>query len=215
MVNFFEDTFFKIVYKLGFGKYAVRMIKAMDIDKDDADYKTYISYMIRKHVARRLIKQQWVNLSWDIGGDSLYIVRHFIHQKKNKIMQEEEFHKSKKLNDLTGMEFEDLLYRLFKSMDYKVLRVEGEVDKVRCLILDLKDQKILLYAKRESNFIQDKDIDDALQAQINYNCNGTMFISISGFTKEALEMASSKNVGLITKERLSELLLQFLKEKWN
>lgn len=213
-----EGFFFSILYKIGLGKYVAKMINIVNEEKenDDNDYKNYKLYWERKKVFRRILNQkQRVNLLLDIGGDSLYIFRHYIHQKKESLAQQNNLITLKRLVDLSGSDFENLLYRLFVSMGYAVQKIGNTTDQSCELIINLKEQKLFVQAIRHKESpITNSDIQEVLAAQKLYKCNGTIIISGSNFTNSAIEVAKAYHVGLVSKERISELLLLYLKENW-
>jgi len=213
-----ERFFFTALYKIGLGKPAVKLINVVNDEKlqEDKDYKTYMQYWDRKKVFGRVLHKEYMTIGLDIGKDALYIGKHFIHQKKKQIALQDNAMNNKQLHDLSGIDFENLLFGLFVAMGYTVQKT-GKVSDQSCdLILNLGEQKLLL----KGIHLKDKPVEvvsllDALATQKQYVCNGTMIISLSNFTSEASEFAKSNNIGLVGKERLIELLAQYLNEYWN
>lgn len=213
-----EGYFVTFLYKIGLGKMAAKFINLMD-DEDlqgDKDFNSFKQYMTRKKVFGRIIHRDWIDLSYDIGKDSVYIARHFIHQKKESLAIQDTAVTQKRLIDLSGVDFEKLIYRVFEAMGYTVKRTGKTTDQMCELFILLGEQKLLLQAIRYKNSsVGSTEIQEAVTAQKLTQCNGTMVISVSDFTTEAVELAKTNNVGLVGKQRLYELLAQYLKENWH
>lgn len=213
--NALEDIFYKLLYKIGLGKYAFRMINNLDIAKDDADYKRYKQYITRKRIFNRVLNRKWLNLSLDIGTDALYIVRHYIHQKKEKLANDDNAIVTKQLSSLSPFGFETLIYRLFHSMNYTVQKTGKVTDHTIDLIIHLQDQKILLRTILGQTSIENNDIQETISAQEENSCNAIFLITLQTITKDALDKANNNAIGVVSKERLIVLLNQYLKENWS
>lgn len=121
-----------------------------------------------------------------------------------------------KFSDLSGSGFENLLYRLFQAMGYTVQKIGRTGDQGGDLIANMDGKvRLLIQAKcYNGSPVGNAAVQEAVAAQKYYDCNGAMVVTSSDFTKEALELAKANAVGLVGKERLSELVVQYLKESW-
>lgn len=118
-------------------------------------------------------------------------------------------------NNLSGADFERLLYRLFEKMGYTVQYVGKMGDQGGDLILEKGIDRILVQAKCYRDWqIGNEAIQQAVAAQKYYNCNGAMVVTNSTFTPHAIDLAKVNNVQLIPKQELQKLLLENLKENW-
>lgn len=209
-----EEVFYEILYKMGLGKLVLKMIRSLDAEKKDLDYQKYRQYMDRKKVFARILRQQWFCITKDIGEDTLFLLHHYLYQKK-KIITQKENDNRKNFNDLSIIEFENLLLKLFQSMGYSVSIVDNTDKQIAILIMNLKNQKILIFASLKNILVQSADINQSLQEEKNHNCKGTIFISLSNFGSDTEELINTNHIGLINRDRLGELIHQYLHETWS
>ena len=116
--------------------------------------------------------------------------------------------------EFRNSQFENLLYRLFGAMGYAIQKTGKTGDQGGDLIANLNGQRIVIQAKRYTSTVGNAAVQEAVAAQKFYDCNNVMVVTNSSFTKEAIELAKVNNVELIGGAKLSELLLQNLKESW-
>lgn len=108
-------------------------------------------------------------------------------------------------------------YRLFQAIGYTVQKTGKTVDQGGDLIANKDSQvRVIIQAKCYNNSsVGNAAVQEAIAAQKFYDCNGAIVVASSDFTKEAIELARVNKIGLVSKTRLSELLLEYLKESWN
>lgn len=208
-----EFVIFKILEKVGIESKVAKVIRTIDKDKQDVDYRTYRQYMDRRHVFNKILDSEWITLTKDIGKDSLFLARHYIHQKKEEILQEG-LTQNNNLSTVSAADLRALLAKLFTQMGYKVADSDGtDVDKIS-MILDLNDQKLLLYSVVKGSALETTAIENALMLQKRMDCKGVMVILLSEINKEAIDFANSNFVAIVSRERLRELIAQYLQENW-
>jgi HJR/Mrr/RecB family endonuclease len=117
--------------------------------------------------------------------------------------------------NLSGSDFEKLLYRLYESMGYAVQLTGKSGDQGGDLIITKEGKRIVVQAKCYQNLVNNKAIQEAVAAKGIYNCNSSTVVTTSDFTDGALELAKVNYVYLINGKKLKELLLYYLKENWN
>ena len=166
---------------------------------------------------RTFLNEKGLNLSESKWDDTLLLLKHFIQQKEEKVTRESIGLSPMKFSDLSGSGFENLLYRLFQAMGYTVQKIGRTGDQGGDLIANKDGQvRILIQAKcYNGSPVGNAAVQEAVAAQKYYDCNGAMVVTSSDFTKEAIDLAKANTVGLVGKERLSELVLQYLKESWH
>lgn len=184
-------------------------------DKGTKIFK-YRGYSFEKH---RLYDFQDLledkGLSIDLS-DLNRILRDYIEKKEKKITKGSIGTQQYQFLKLTGQDFEKLLCRLFEAMGYTVQLVGKSGDQGGDLIANKVEERILIQAKRYTNAdtVGNEAIQQAVAAKKYYDCNKCMVVTCSSFTPAAIELAKVDEVELIAKERLQELLLQYLKESW-
>lgn len=116
---------------------------------------------------------------------------------------------------LSGHDFEILLLRLFEAMGYATQHVGGSGDQGADLIANKSGRRIMIQAKRYKWNVDNSAVQQAYAAMKFYDCNQGMVISSAdNFTLSAKQLAKATNIELISKDRLSEMLLSFLGESW-
>jgi len=147
--------------------------------------------------------------------DLEYVLTRFIDNKEEALLKGGFESKQYKFSSLSGTDFENLLVRLYELMGYIVQHPGGRGDQGGDLILNKEGQRILVQAKRRTDNIGNRAVQEAVAAKKYYDCNRVMLIGSSNFTREALELASANEVELIGKKELQGLLLSHLKENWD
>jgi restriction system protein len=177
---------------------------------------SYRRHWEKEKVLSEIVNGPWTDLSLGILSDGLFVIRNNFKRKKEKLIQESNSVNSKILNNLSCSDFENLLCRLFEAMGYAVQKTDKVDDQGCDLVINLGDQKLLIQAKlyKESP-VEHSDIQNTLAEEKKYGCNGAMVVTNSNYTKEARELANMHGVGLVGKDRLRKLLLQYLNESWN
>ncbi len=148
--------------------------------------------------------------------DVFLILRSYIQQKEESLTRESIRTEPQKYALLSGSDFERLLYRLYEAMGYKVEPVGQSGDQGGDLIANKNGERILIQAKCYRDWSVGNDaVQQVVGAMRYYNCNKTIVITTSTvFTSEAYALARANNTELISKNRLSELLMKFLHENW-
>ncbi|MGC9599173.1 MAG: restriction endonuclease [Minisyncoccia bacterium] len=148
--------------------------------------------------------------------DIFLILRSYIQQKEERLTRESIRTEPQKYALLSGSDFEKLLYRLYDAMGYKVEPIGQSGDQGGDLIANKNGERILIQAKCYRDWSVGNDaVQQVVGAMRYYNCNKTMVITTSTiFTPEAYALARANNTELISKNRLSELLMEFLHENW-
>jgi len=164
---------------------------------------------------RKILNEKGMRLSTDRWDATLIVLKHYIQEKEERLTRESVSVLPQKFSTLSGSDFEDLLYRLFTAMGYAVQKTGKTGDQGGDLIANLNGQRIVIQAKCYSSTVGNAAVQEAVAAQKFYDCNKIMVVTNSSFTKEALELAKVNSVELIGGGKLSELLLQNLKENWS
>jgi len=148
--------------------------------------------------------------------DVFALLRFYIQEKEEQLTRESIRKEPQKLASLAGAEFEKLLYRLFEAMGYKVELIGKSGDQGGDLIANKYGERVLIQAKCYRDWSTGNDaVQQVVAAMKYYDCNKAMVITTSYFTSEAIVLAKANKTELISKERLQELLLNFLSESWS
>lgn len=143
------------------------------------------------------------------------LLQYYIQQKEEGLTRESIKREPQKFAVLSGNDFEKLLYRLFEAMGYKTEHVGHSGDQGGDLIANRGGERILIQAKAYRDWSTGNDaVQQVVGATRYYECNKAIVVTTSHFTPEAITLAKANNTELISKDRLSELLLQYLHESW-
>lgn len=147
--------------------------------------------------------------------DIFTLLRFYIQEKEEQLTRESIRKEPQKLANLSGSDFERLLYRLFEAAGYKVELIGKSGDQGEDLIANREGERTLVQAKCYRDWSTGNSaVQQVGTAMKYYDCTRAMVITTSYFTPEAISLAKANNIELITKERLQELLLEYLGENW-
>lgn len=110
------------------------------------------------------------------------------------------------IDKLTGHEFEHFLKGLFEKMGYTVTNTKLSGDQGADLIVSKAGEKIVVQAKKHTNKVTNKAIQEVVAAIKHYNADKGMVVTNNFFTRSAVELAKSNNVELIDRDGLNDLL---------
>lgn len=110
------------------------------------------------------------------------------------------------IDTLTGHEFEFFLRNLFEKMGYTVGNTKLSGDQGADLIVSKAGEKIVVQAKKHTNKVTNKAIQEVVAAIKHYNADKGMVVTNNFFTRSAVELAKSNNVELIDRDKLNDLL---------
>ena len=148
--------------------------------------------------------------------DIYKVLKYHIQKKEEKLTRESTLSSPQKFERLNGTDFEKLLYRLFGAMGYVVELIGRTGDQGGDLIINKNGERTLIQAKCYRDWsVGNSAVQQVTGAMKHYDCQKTMVVTTSTkFTKEARELAQSNQTELISKNRLSEMLLKYLHENW-
>ena len=208
----------KVLSKLrsaGQEEYLKNFISRFGLEKTNREGWTFRNYKFdwdRINDLKKILKEKEI-ISKE--KDIFRLLKFYIQDKEEQFTRVSIHKEPQKLANLTGVEFEKLLYRLFEAMKYKVELIGKSGDQGGDLIADKDGGRILIQAKcyrdwSTGNFA----IQQVVGAMKYYDCSKAMVITTSYFTPQATALAKSNNVELIPREQLQQLLLNFLGESW-
>ena len=182
--------------------------------KTDWTYRGFSFDWERLKDFRKILNEKGMRLSTEKWDSVSILLRYYIQEKEERLTRESVSVLPQKFSTLSGSDFENLLYRLFGAMGYAVQKTGKTGDQGGDLIANMNGQRIVIQAKCYSSTVGNAAVQEAVAAQKFYDSNKVMVVTNSNFTKEAIELAKVNNVELVGGGKLSELLLQNLKESW-
>jgi len=131
---------------------------------------------------------------------------------------EEDLGSSKKINigdfeKLTGYEFEGYLKGLFNLLGYTVIVTSLSGDQGADLIISKNGQKTVVQAKKYNGKVSNKAIQEIVAAKNHYKADKAIVVTNSSFTKSAINLALSNNVGLWDGQKLNDIIKNLRSKK--
>lgn len=165
------------------------------------------TYLIEKGVPL-VTRKKW--------RDVLLILETYIQIKEENLTRESIKSEPRQYSMLSGSDFERLLKRLFEAMGYTVQLTGQSGDQGGDLIANNNGDRILIQAKCYRDWtVGNEAVQQVVGAMKYYDCNKSYVITTSeSFTPQAHELAKANNTNLISKQQLSEMLLEYLNESW-
>lgn len=211
--NILED-----LSRKGLDQYINNFLDRFSFESNRIEGFTYRNRRIdwdRLNDLEKYLINQGVPLKTGKNRDMYELLRYFIQSKEEKLTTESLKTSPQRFSLLSGTDFEKLLYRLFEKMGYKVEWIGHSGDQGGDLIANREGERILIQAKCYRDWSTGNEaVQQVVGAMKYYGCNRSMVVSTSKFTQEAYALGRANNTDLISKDRLSELLLQYLGESW-
>ena len=110
---------------------------------------------------------------------------------------------------IDGHEFEGVLEALFSDMGYKVSPTAQTQDQGGDIILEKNGERIVVQAKRYSENVGNKAVQEVVAAKTYYRCSRAMVVTNQYYTVYAKKLASSNSVELVDRDQLRDWLRQF------
>lgn len=111
---------------------------------------------------------------------------------------------------LTGYEFELFLKELFKKMGYSVEQTKMSGDQGADLIVSKFNLKVVVQAKRYSNKVSNKAIQEVVASIKHYEAEKGMVVATNEFTQPAIDLAKSNGIELIDRYKLEQLINKYM-----
>jgi len=105
-------------------------------------------------------------------------------------------------SSLNGYQFETFLKELFTALDYVVVKTQLSGDQGADLVMSKDGFQTVVQAKKYSDKVSNKAIQEVVAAKALYNCEKAMVVTTGEFTKSAIELALSNKVELWDKNKL-------------
>jgi len=213
------DNFFYDIKKAGLEEYIQNFIRRFGLEKKRGSVWSYRDHSFdwnRLDDFRKFLRDKGVKISLDNWNDTSLLLQYYIQEKEEKLTRESISIPPQKFSNLTATDFEMLIYRLFEAIGYSVQHTGRVGDQGADLIANKGQERVLIQAKCYLNSPVGNDaVQQAVAAKNHYDCNKATVVTTSSFTTEAIELSKTNNVELISKKRLQEMLLEYLKENWD
>lgn len=127
-----------------------------------------------------------------------------IARAKKTIIQEE----LSTVDKMDGIEFEKYLAMIFTSNGYESTVTKASGDQGADLILEKNNVKYAVQAKRYSNPVSNKAVQEVISSRLFYNLDSAIVVTSNYFTQSARDLAECSDVRLIDRMGLYDLIDQ-------
>ncbi|MCF6461459.1 FtsK/SpoIIIE domain-containing protein [Clostridium sp. Cult3] len=110
------------------------------------------------------------------------------------------------IDGLSGEEFENYLFNLFKNLGYEVESTPASNDYGADLVIAKGAERTVVQAKRYSNTVGISAIQEVVGAKNYYQANKCMVVTTNYFTPNAVELAKTSNVELWDRDVLIKMI---------
>lgn len=183
--------------------------------KKDWQFRGYGFDSERLDDFKKILKEKGLSVPLNNSSDIFEILKYYIQKMEERVTQESIKNPPKAFFEISGEEFETLLFRLFSAMGYVTQRTGKAGDQGCDLILNKDGQRIIVQAKRYTGSVNNEAVQQAVAAKKYYDCNRVMVVTNSTFNKSAYDLAKVNDVELVGGNQLRGLLLRNLGESWN
>lgn len=111
-----------------------------------------------------------------------------------------------KIDKMSGAEFEAFMRKVYRSMGYTVKSIGGVGDFGADLIIEKRGTRTAVQAKRYSYKVDLKAVQQVFSAQYYYDCDASIVVTNSYYTRAAKKLASKINVKLVDRDELESMI---------
>lgn len=119
------------------------------------------------------------------------------------------------IDNLSGLEFEEYLFNLFKNLGYEVESTPASNDYGADLIISKNSERIVVQAKRYNSIVGVSAIQEIVGAKSYYKANKCMVVTNNYFTPNAIELAKANNVELWDRDELIKMAIMSVNPIYN
>lgn len=112
----------------------------------------------------------------------------------------------KRIDRMSGREFEAFLYKLFKSIGYRTTNLKDTGDFGADLVIYVDGRKTVVQAKRYSKNVSLGAVQEIVASKAYYDGADAMVVTNSYFTRSAQELARVNDVILWDRSMLSKVM---------
>ncbi len=154
-----------------------------------------------------LLKERRVKTDYGIGSRIKEMKKEIeLNQFERKISGNQRNLSIDDLDTLSGYEFEVFLSQLYVGMGYTVESTNLSHDQGADLVLTKFGEKTVVQAKRYSNSVGNKAIQEIVAAKAYYGAQIGIVVTTSTFTSSAIELAEANNIQLIDRIKLAKMI---------
>ncbi len=112
----------------------------------------------------------------------------------------------KQVDQMSGEAFEEYVAAIFMYNGYDIIGMtKASGDFGADIIVGHEDVRIAVQCKRYSNPVGVKSVQEVISAMKHYECEESIVVTNSTFTKQAYELADDNEVLLIDREKLMNM----------
>jgi restriction system protein len=162
-------------------------------------------------IALLLIFSNWAVRSVVLVIAALLVLGYYLWHRR--ILAQRRLTGIDEIKTMTGVEFEERLWLLFKDLGYEVKPTPRTGDFGADLLLFKAGVKIAVQAKRYSKPVGTEAVQEVVASKSIYGCNLALIVTNASFTKQARELAQVNQVELWDGERLEKELTRVVRNQ--
>lgn len=128
--------------------------------------------------------------------------------KKVRVQQPTATASTHHIDDMTGVEFEEFLVRLFERQGYRATMTKSSGDFGADLVVKGNGKTVVVQAKRYKSSVGVKAVQEIIAAIRMYDADSAWVVTNSYFTKQAKTLAAHNDVRLIDRDELMQIIQQ-------
>ncbi len=110
------------------------------------------------------------------------------------------------VDQMNGSEFENYIGELFRCLGFDAEVTKATGDYGVDVICEKGNERIAIQAKRHSQRVNLKAVQEVVAGMRKYQCNKSMVITSNYFSQSAIELASNNNCELVDRDQLAYLI---------
>ena len=170
---------------------------------DIVDFFYSVSIFLALWVWRETENPWLAALTFGVSLGLLFVGIQKYKQRKRRILFESGIDK---VDDMSGMIFEEFLLAHFKHLGYTGYLTPKTENYGADLVLQKDEIKVVVQAKRWKNSVGIDAIQQVMVAIKRYDANKGLVVTNSSFTKSAYELANSNAIELWDRTKLIEVM---------
>lgn len=190
----------KLIEEGKFDKFVGCGEEAINLLFDGINYQMLITWPVELW-AQMIFEALNVKDHFSTYGEK-YLLLHPEITKKSTLLSIKEDYK----NAITGVDFENVLKRIYESYGYKVSGTKTSGDQGADLILEKEGKKTVVQAKYYSSSVGNSAVQEVTAAIAYYKADKGIVVTNSTFTSSAISLASANNIELVDGNKLNELI---------
>ncbi|MCX7548347.1 restriction endonuclease [Xanthomarina sp. F1114] len=146
---------------------------------------------------------------------ALFFLGIYLYNERKKRIAKQEYFKAisvSEIDEMDGILFEYYVQKLLINEGYEAEVTKASNDFGVDIIATFENDKIAIQVKRQQSNVSRRAVSDAVAGMNYYDCNKSMVITNSYYSKAAYELASVNYCELVDRDELVQWIIRFQAE---